>query len=164
VAVAWAALSSAWGSVLARPLIERHGSAALAGSTTLIGGTALLLASLATEPGAATSFATFWGWPAVAGWLFLVVAGSLVGYSIYMQLLRDIGPAKAGSFAFVSPAIAVLLGIAFAGETATAQDFLGMAIMLLAAGTCLYGDKLEAMLRASHSRRRQRDERAQPAQ
>jgi hypothetical protein len=32
-----------------------------------------------------------WNWQAVAGWLFLVIFGSLLGYRIYMQLLTDIG-------------------------------------------------------------------------
>ena len=56
------------------------------------------------------------------GWLFLLLFGSLVGYSLYMQLLRDLGPAKAGSFAFVSPIIAVLVGTIVAGETVQAHD------------------------------------------
>jgi drug/metabolite transporter (DMT)-like permease len=78
------------------------------------------------------------------GWLFLLLFGSLVGYSLYMQLLRDLGPAKAGSFAFVSPIIAVLVGVIVAGETVSALSVAGMAVMLVAAGACLYGDELEA--------------------
>jgi drug/metabolite transporter (DMT)-like permease len=111
VAIAWAAISYAWGSVLARPLIERYGSGLLSGATMLIGGAALLLGSLGWEPNSTHSLATFWGWPATLGWLFLLLFGSLVGYSLYMQLLRDLGPTKAGSFAFVSPVIAVLVGV-----------------------------------------------------
>jgi hypothetical protein len=84
------------------------------------------------------------GGPATLGWLFLLLFGSLVGYSLYMQLLRDLGPAKAGSFAFVSPIIAVLVGVIAAGETASILSIAGMAIMLVAAGACLYGDELEA--------------------
>ena len=61
-----------------------------------------------------------------------------------MQLLRDLGPAKAGSFAFVSPIIAVLVGVIAAGETVSALSVAGMAVMLIAAGACLYGDELEA--------------------
>jgi drug/metabolite transporter (DMT)-like permease len=144
VAVAWAAVSYAWGSVLARPLIERFGSGMLSGATMLIGGTALLVGSLGWEPNSTQSLEAFWGWPATLGWLFLLLFGSLVGYSLYMQLLRDLGPAKAGSFAFVSPIIAVLVGVIAAGETISALSVAGMAVMLLAAGACLYGDELEA--------------------
>lgn len=143
VAVAWAALSYSCGSVLARPLVMRRGSAMLSGTTMLIGGLALLAPAFVLEPEAARSLTIFWGWPALAGWLFLVVFGSVVGFNLYMQLLRDIGPAKAGSFAFVSPAIAVLVGMGAAGESASLQDVAGMAMMLLAAGACLYSDLLE---------------------
>ncbi|MDR9805683.1 DMT family transporter [Rhizobium hidalgonense] len=142
VAIAWAAISSAWGSVLAKPLISNYGSARLCGLTTLIGGSLLLIASLAIEPRSAASLASPWEWQAVAGWLFLVVFGSLLGYSIYIQLLRDIGPARAGSFAFVSPAIAVSVGVVFANEPAEPQRFIGMVLMILAAAICLSADRL----------------------
>ncbi|OWV66415.1 multidrug transporter [Rhizobium sp. R339] len=142
IAIAWAAISSAWGSVLAKPLISNYGSARLSGLTTLIGGSVLLIASLAIEPRSAESLITPWEWQAVAGWLFLVIFGSLLGYSIYMQLLRDIGPARAGSFAFVSPAIAVSVGVVFANEPAEPQRFIGMALMIIAAAICLSADRL----------------------
>jgi drug/metabolite transporter (DMT)-like permease len=144
VAIAWAAISYAWGSVLARPLIERYGSGLLSGATMLLGGTALLLGSLGWEPNSTQSLEAFWGWPATFGWLFLLLFGSLVGYNLYMQLLRDLGPAKAGSFAFVSPIIAVLVGVIAAGETVSALSDAGTAVMLAATGACLYGDELEA--------------------
>lgn len=146
LAVAWAAISYAWGSVVARPLIERFGSTALSGATMLIGGCTLLVSSLVLEPRAALAFTVFWGWPAAMGWLFLFLFGSLVGYSLYMQLLRDIGPAKAGSFAFVSPAIAVVTGVIAKGEVASALDVVGMAVMLLAAGLSLYSAKVQAVV------------------
>jgi drug/metabolite transporter (DMT)-like permease len=61
VAIAWAAVSYAWGSVLARPVIERYGSGMLSGATMLIGGAALLLGSLGWEPNSAQSLEAFWG-------------------------------------------------------------------------------------------------------
>ena len=90
------------------------------------------------------SLEAFWGWPATFSWLFLLLFGSLVGYSLYMQLLRDLGPAKAASFAFVS-LIAVLVGVIAAGETVSALSVAGMAVMLVAAGACLYCGALEAL-------------------
>lgn len=142
IAIAWAAISSAWGSVLAKALISKYGSTRLSGATTTIGGGVLLMVSLAIEPRSAEMLGTFWEWQAIAGWLFLVIFGSLLGYSIYIQLLRDIGPAKAGSFAFVSPAIAVAAGIIIADEPADPQRFIGMALMILAAGISLSADHL----------------------
>jgi drug/metabolite transporter (DMT)-like permease len=153
VAIAWAAVSYAWGSVLARPLVERYGSGTLSGATMLIGGGALLAGSLAWEPNSTQSLQAFWGWPAALGWLFLLVFGSLIGYSLFMQLLRDLGPAKAGSFAFVSPIIAVLVGVMAAGETVSPLSIAGMAVMLVAAGACLYSDVLEGFLARTTSGR-----------
>ncbi|AXV17743.1 EamA family transporter (plasmid) [Neorhizobium sp. SOG26] len=140
-AVAWAAVSSAWGSVLMRPLLRRYDSTFLSGSTTLIGGLILGMAALVFEPTAAQSLTVLWDGNAIAAWLFLVIFGSLIGYSLYMQLIRDIGPARAGSFAFVSPAIAVSVGVLVGGEAISFQSIMGMAMMLLAAYICLNGDK-----------------------
>jgi drug/metabolite transporter (DMT)-like permease len=110
----------------------------------LIGGAVLLLGSLAWEGNSTQSLEAFWGWPATLGWLFLLLFGSLIGYNLYMQLLRDLGPAKAGSFAFVSPIIAVLVGVIVAGETVHALSVAGMSVTLVAAGASLYGDEVEA--------------------
>lgn len=158
-AVAWAAISSAWGSVLARPLITRYGSVTLSGSTTLIGGAILLVVSVWFEPIDTAGLFAAWTLEAVAGWAFLVVFGSLIGYSIYMQLLRDIGPAKAGSFAFVSPAIAVSVGAIVAGEAITQQGLLGMMLMLVAAAGSLFANRLGEMWRLWPGHRQTRCER-----
>jgi drug/metabolite transporter (DMT)-like permease len=153
IAVAWGAIASAWGSVLARPLVSRYGSTMLSSSTTLMGGSVLLAASLVLEPKSVEAMTTVWAWQAIAGWLFLVVFGSLVGYSIYMQLLRDIGPAKAGSFAFVSPAIAVGVGALLAGEAVSFPSLAGMVLMLVAAAGCLFADHIGKSLPAANKQR-----------
>ena len=57
----------------------------------------------------------------------------MIGYSVYMRLLRDIGASRAGLYAFVSPVIAVLLGAVTLGEAVTRLDLVGMAILLFAA-------------------------------
>jgi drug/metabolite transporter (DMT)-like permease len=118
-----------------------YGSKFLSGSTTLIAGSALLALSLMMEPDA-SAMTTMWSWQVIAGWLFLVMFDSLIGYNIYMQLLRDIGPAKAGSFAFVSPAIAVGVGAFLAGESIILLGITGMILMLMAAGGCLFAEQL----------------------
>jgi drug/metabolite transporter (DMT)-like permease len=119
--------------VLARPLFEGYSSDFVAGFTTLFGGAFLILISLVVEPGAAAALTGDWGWRAWAGWLFLVLFGSFIGYTLFMRLLHDIGASRAGAFAFVSPVIAVLLGIFTYGEEVSLIDIIGMAIMLSAA-------------------------------
>ncbi|MBW9113526.1 EamA family transporter [Rhizobium cauense] len=143
VAVSVAALSSALGSVIARPLIARYGSVLISGSTTFLGGAMLLLFGLASGDSPRTLVAFLWPWSAIGGWLFLIFFGSVAGYSLYLQLLRDIGPARAGSFAFVSPVIAVIVGVIVAGETVAVINIVGMVLLLFAAGVCLYAGKTE---------------------
>lgn len=53
---------------------------------------------------------------AVLAWAYLVVLGSLVGFSAYVYLLRTTRPAVAMSYAYVNPVVAVLVGALLGGE------------------------------------------------
>lgn len=141
LAVASAAVTYGWGSVVTRPLLRAHPPIAVSGATTLIGGLLLLVASLIVEPGAGDALRGDWGVKAWAGWLFLVLFGSLLGYSIYMRLLRDVGASQAGMYAFVSPVVAVVLGVVLLGETVTVLGVVGMAVMLFAAWLAMSAPK-----------------------
>lgn len=61
---------------------------------------------------------------------YLVVFGSLVGFSAYMWLLQRATPTAVGTYAYVNPAIAVLLGVMLAGERLPARAIAAMAIIL----------------------------------
>ncbi|MCK6549402.1 EamA family transporter [Myxococcota bacterium] len=63
-------------------------------------------------------------------WLHLVVAGSLLGFTAYIWLLRHTTPARAASYAYVNPVIAVLLGWGLADEAITPRMVLAMVIIL----------------------------------
>ncbi len=52
---------------------------------------------------------------------YLVVFGSIVGFSAYIYLLEKTRPALATSYAFVNPLVAVFLGWALASEQITAR-------------------------------------------
>jgi drug/metabolite transporter (DMT)-like permease len=125
------------GSVIARPLLTRYSSTLVSGVTTLVGGIVLLLWSALVEPGFAEAARGNWGWNAWAGWAFLVLFGSLIGYSLYMVLLRDVGSSRAGMYAFVSPVVALMLGAILRHEAASSLSLIGAAIMLLAAWLAL---------------------------
>lgn len=129
-AVASAAFTYGYGSVLARPLLRSYPAMFVAGVTTLIGGVVLLAAALLFEPGAFSALSGNWGVTAWVGWFFLVIFGSLIGYTTYMRLLRDIGASRAGSYAFVSPVIAVALGALIFSEDVTVSDIIGIIVML----------------------------------
>ncbi|MFX9862949.1 EamA family transporter, partial [Acinetobacter baumannii] len=67
----------------------------------------------------------------------LLLGGSLVAYTIYLRLLRDWGPARAGAYAFVSPVIALALGAAVLGEQVGPWEASGSARRLVAAWLAL---------------------------
>jgi drug/metabolite transporter (DMT)-like permease len=64
------------------------------------------------------------------GWLYLVSFGSLVGFTAYIFLLRTVSPAKASTYAYVNPLVAVFLGWAIAGESITTRTLRAAAIIL----------------------------------
>jgi len=61
---------------------------------------------------------------------YLLVFGSLLGFSAYIYLLHHTRPALAASYAYVNPPVAVLLGVLLVGETVTTPDIVGMIIIL----------------------------------
>jgi drug/metabolite transporter (DMT)-like permease len=68
---------------------------------------------------------------ALGAFAYLVVAGSWIGFSAYVWLLGNVRPALAGSYAYVNPAIAVMLGAALAGERFEAVELVAMGVILL---------------------------------
>lgn len=78
---------------------------------------------------------------AVTALTYLIVFGSLVGFSSYVYLLNKVRPALATSYAYVNPVIAVILGIWFAGERITGTGVLAMAIILAGVVLVLMGQR-----------------------
>ncbi len=66
----------------------------------------------------------------LAAFAYLVVFGSLLGFSAYVWLLHHVRPALAGSYAYINPAIAVMLGAWLAHERFTAAEFGAMAVIV----------------------------------
>jgi drug/metabolite transporter (DMT)-like permease len=132
-----ACLAYCGGSVLSRPLMRVVKPTAVAAYTNLIGGLMLLVLSVAVEPGARAALALNWGLVAWASWLFLLLAGSLGASVIYFVLVRDWGASRTGSYAFVSPVISVLLGVAVLNERLDTTEIAGMVLMLAAAALVL---------------------------
>ena len=61
---------------------------------------------------------------------YLVVFGSILGYSAYTYALRHASPTVVGTYAYVNPVIAVLLGWLILREPVTARTLLAMALIL----------------------------------
>ena len=65
-----------------------------------------------------------------AGWIYLVTFGSLIGFTAYIFLLQAVSPAKASTYAYVNPLVAVFLGWAIAGESVTSRTLIAAAVVL----------------------------------
>ena len=63
---------------------------------------------------------------------YLVLFGSLVGFTAYVWLLRVSTPARVSTYAFVNPIVAVFLGWLLAGEELSARGFIAAGIIILA--------------------------------
>jgi drug/metabolite transporter (DMT)-like permease len=79
----------------------------------------------------------------VFAFAYLILVGSLVGYSSYMYLLGVTSAARASTYAFVNPVVAVLLGAAFANETVSPRVLGagGIIVVAVALITLFGGDK-----------------------
>lgn len=65
-----------------------------------------------------------------ASMAYLIFGGSIIGYTAYVYLLRNTSAAKAATYAYVNPVIAVALGWAFAGERIVARTIVAAIVML----------------------------------
>ncbi|HKQ85342.1 MAG TPA: EamA family transporter [Candidatus Acidoferrales bacterium] len=62
---------------------------------------------------------------------YLIVFGSIIAYTAYVWLIHHESPTKVGTYAYVNPVIAVLLGYFFAGESLGLRTILGTALVLV---------------------------------
>jgi drug/metabolite transporter (DMT)-like permease len=61
---------------------------------------------------------------------YLAVVGSLIGFTVYIWLLRNTTPARATSYAYVSPVVALVLGATLAGEDISLRTIAAAAIII----------------------------------
>lgn len=122
--IAWA-----WGSIWSRD--QDLPSPFMAASAQMLTGSVWMLGAAAVTGERITAMPTF---GATAALLYLVVAGSIFGFTAYIWLLHHVRPALATSYAYVNPPIAVLFGALLAGERFTSHDLGAMAVILVGVG------------------------------
>jgi drug/metabolite transporter (DMT)-like permease len=131
IVLIFASLSWAIGSFWSRDADLPESGLLTTGMEMLGGGLLLFLAGVVTgeltnfELGA-VSKASF------AGWIYLIIFGSLIGFTSYIWLLDKVSPARLGTYAYVNPIVAVLLGWAVAGETLSLRTGVAAAIVICA--------------------------------
>ena len=63
--------------------------------------------------------------------VYLIVAGSIIGFTAYVWLLHHESPTKVGTYAYVNPVIAVVLGYFLGGESMGPRTILGTLLILV---------------------------------
>lgn len=130
IALILAALSWSVASILSRRMHLPPSKVMSAASQMLAGGVLLTLISASLG-----EFRTFH--PAhvsPATWfalVYLIVFGSLVGFTAYVWLLHHESPTKVGTYAYVNPVVAVLLGYFLGGEPLGSRTILGTLCVLV---------------------------------
>jgi drug/metabolite transporter (DMT)-like permease len=119
---------SGWtlGSVLSQQTLPLAPGATGFASEMLCGGGLLLgISAMAGEHPVMAATPLAW-----ASWLYLVVFGSLLAFNAYMYLLGHVSSGLATSYTYVNPVIAMLLGIALAGEHISVWEWASAGVIL----------------------------------
>ena len=69
--------------------------------------------------------------PSLLALLYLIIFGSLIAFSAYGYVLRNVRSALATSYAYVNPVVAVCLGVMLAGESITVLTIVAMVVILI---------------------------------
>ena len=121
-----AALSWAAGTVLQsrRPVkLEIYSNAAY---QTLFGALGILTVSLLLSEPAPSPVPEAW-----IAWAYLIVFGSLIGFTSYLQTIRLLPLSVATTHTYVNPVVAVVLGAILLSEPITTYTLVGTALVLL---------------------------------
>src|ERR1039458_8438736 len=130
VALVIAAMSWSIASALTRKLPLPASKVMSSGAQMLAGG--ILLALTAALLGEFRGFniqaVSRGAWYALA---YLIVAGSIVGFTAYVWLIHHESPTKVGTYAYVNPVVAVIVGYFLGGETVGPRTLLGTLLVLV---------------------------------
>jgi len=130
VALLIAALSWSIASALTRKLPLPASKVMSSGAQMLAGG--ILLAVTAAFFGEFRGFhiqaVSRGAWFAL---IYLIVAGSIVGFTAYVWLIHHESPTKVGTYAYVNPVVAVIVGYFLGGETVGPRTLLGTLLVLV---------------------------------
>jgi drug/metabolite transporter (DMT)-like permease len=129
VALVVASISWSVASILTRKLPLPSEKAMSSGAQMLAGGVWLTF----TAAVRAELRGFYWQEVSPKAWLalaYLIVAGSIVAFTAYVWLIHHQSPTKVGTYAYVNPVVAVVLGYLFGGEAINARTILGTLLVL----------------------------------
>ena len=130
VALIVASMSWSLASALTRKLPLPPSKVMSSGAQMFAGGVLLALTAAALG-----EYRGFRPWTVSRGaWLsllYLIVAGSIVAFTAYVWLIHHESPTKVGTYAYVNPVVAVLLGYYLGGEALGLRTILGTLLVLI---------------------------------
>lgn len=130
IALLIGAVSWSVASVLSKRLSLPKSKVVSSGAQMLVGG--VMLAFVAAARGELRGFDP--GTISRAAWIaliYLIVMGSIVGFTAYVWLIHHESPTKVGTYAYINPVVAVVLGYFLAGETVGARTLTGTALVIV---------------------------------
>ena len=124
-AISWSVAAS-----LSRKMPLPESKAMSSGAQMLAGGVLLTLtaALLGEFRGFRVQAVSREAWLALA---YLIVAGSIMGFTAYVWLIHHESPTKVGTYAYVNPVVAVLVGYFLGGEALGPRTIVGTALVLV---------------------------------
>jgi drug/metabolite transporter (DMT)-like permease len=130
VALIVAAISWSLAAILTRKLPLPESKVMSSGAQMLAGGILLILTSamLGEFKGLDLRAVSTRAWLAL---FYLIVAGSIVAFTAYVWLIHHESPTKVGTYAYVNPVVAVLLGYFLGGEALGVRTIVGTLLVLL---------------------------------
>ncbi len=125
-----ASMSWSIGSAVTRKLPLPESKAMSSGAQMLAGGVLLTIVGLVL--GEFRGFQV--GAVSTVAWIslvYLVFAGSILAFTAYVWLIHHESPTKVGTYAYVNPVVAVVLGYFFAGEAVGLRTICGTGLVLV---------------------------------
>jgi len=124
-----ASLAWAGGSVYSNRSPIKASTSMASGMQMLAGGSLLLVAALIAGDLQRLNLDRA-SWVSLAAFGYLTLFGSLVGFTAYSWLLRNVTPARAATYAYVNPVVAVILGWLLAHEPLTLRMLIAAAVIV----------------------------------
>ena len=125
-----ATISWAWGTIYSKRPTHHNNTLVKSGLQMFTAGGVMLLLSLVTGDAFDFSISKV-SWQSGTAFIYLIIFGTIIGYSAFVWLVKIRPPALVGTYAYVNPIVAVFLGWLMRDEPITLQTYISLLIILV---------------------------------